>query len=157
MSPSPAGEQYGIVWPGVEARLNCTRTVPLTRETPLSVIYRYAAGFGMFTACLLAGAVLLSPSRIITRLSQVRLRPASGSSALDTLGKGVGERSFVRLQHGGHLMSLGSGQKWREIPVEEIRVRMIRGGEWGGLSGLSGPMPCFEWSQASNRRKTRIM
>jgi hypothetical protein len=108
----------------------------LTRETPQSVIFGYTAAFGMFAACLVAGAVLLSPSRIITRLSQVRVRPASGSSALDTLGKGVGERSFVRLQHGGHLMSLGSEPKWREIPVEEIRVRMIRNGEWGVGSGV---------------------
>jgi hypothetical protein len=60
------------------------------------------------------------PSRVISRLSLVRSRPAAGSTTAETT-------TFIRMQHQGHEMMWGRFAQPRDIPLEQVCVKVILG------------------------------
>jgi hypothetical protein len=95
------------------------------KETPESVIWDYSTALAMFGITFMGALWLLSPSRFVTRMSQVRIRPAPGATASETIGMGKGEKIVVRMHHGGHLMMWGKAAEPREVPVENVKIRFI--------------------------------
>jgi hypothetical protein len=118
-----------------------------TKESLFSVLWDYSTAFMMFGTSLVCFGWLVSPSRFVTRLTQVRRQaiasttpsltpdtiPSPSTSAISkigTIGKPTeipGEREFIRFQHGGHLMCYGEAEKGREVNMEDMRVNLIAG------------------------------
>lgn len=63
------------------------------------------------------------PTRFVTRLALIRRHAGPGQSSS---GKVSGQaKEFIRMQHGGHLMSLGVNVPMRDIPLEDVSVKAI--------------------------------
>lgn len=118
----------------------------LVKETPFSVLWDYSTAFLMFGTSMVCVAWLVSPSRFVTRLTQVRRQaiasstPAStsisgplisaGKKSAGSIGKPTGnegEREFIRFQHGGHLMCWGELENGREVNQDEMKINLIAG------------------------------
>ena len=79
-------------------------------------MFSYAASGAVATTVFVSVLFLTLPSRFITRLSQARQHLPNGQ-----------QRTFLRMQHGGHLMwGEGSSRaKPRELVMESVHVRML--------------------------------
>ncbi|KAK4688050.1 hypothetical protein P7C73_g2054, partial [Tremellales sp. Uapishka_1] len=82
-------------------------------QTPQGVLWKYAAGGLMVMLSVMGFGFMLYPSRLVTRLSQVRVRSRGET------------REFIRMTHGGHLMMWGKYAKPRELQKEHMKVRVL--------------------------------
>lgn len=128
-------------------RVSIADEIRETKESLFSVLWDYSTAFMMFGTSLVCFGWLVSPSRFVTRLVQVRRQaiasttpsltpgtiPSSSTSVASTIGtigkptETPGEREFIRFQHGGHLMCYGEAEKGREVNMDDMKVNLIAG------------------------------
>lgn len=115
----------------------------LTRRTilglPTGSFMSYLAGGTMTTFTVIAFFGLVFPSRLITRLSLIRSRPASAPNSTP--------KEFIRMSHMGHQMLWGKRSQPRELPVQDVEVKVIlgrqtKGGERGESQWWGGGVWC---------------
>ena len=82
------------------------------KETPGSVLWNYTTPLLMFATTVISFAWLGSPSRFVTRLTQIRRQAISSAQAGATAsGAKEGSTDLIRFQHGGHSMLWGEAEK----------------------------------------------
>jgi hypothetical protein len=77
----------------------------------------------ILAASIMCGINTFLPTRFITRLVLVRRTPTSAAGASASASQKATE--ILRLQHGGHLMSLSETLPSREVALGDVTVRAI--------------------------------
>lgn len=91
---------------------------------PVWIIRQYLAGGIVVIGGFACAFILYSPSRVITRLTQCRVRPAHGAGP---------EKTFVKMTHAGHVLLPKRVTQYRVIdPASLVVSRIAKGrGEKG--------------------------